>query len=46
MKVSELVEFLLKQDQDKNVTVWNCEYGCTDYVESVKIDTDGDVVLS
>jgi len=46
MKVRELVEFLLKQDQDKEVTVWNRDWDCSDSIDSIELDEkSGELVI-
>jgi len=46
MTVSELIEFLLKQDQDKEVTVWNREWECNDSIDSIELDEkSGELVI-
>lgn len=45
MTVKEMMEVLSKLDPDKEVTVWNCEHDCTNYVNEIEVDDDGDVVL-
>jgi len=47
MTVKELIAILSQLDETKLITVYNCEYDCTDYIDYVKVDpVDGDVVLS
>lgn len=47
MTVKELIAILSQLDETKLITVYNCEYDCTDYIDYVKVDpNDGDVVLS
>ena len=45
MTVKEMIEVLSQMDPDKDVTVWNSEYDCTNYVNEIKVDTDGDIVI-
>jgi len=45
MTVKEMIEVLSKMDPDKDVTVWNSEYDCTNYVNEIEVDTDGDIVI-
>ena len=45
MTVKELMEILSQLDETKLITVYNCEYGCTDYIDYGEVDDDGDVVL-
>ena len=40
-----MIEVLSKMDPDKEVTVWNPEYDCTNYVNEIEVDTDGDIVI-
>lgn len=45
MTVKELMEVLSQLDPNKEVTVWNCEHDQLLYVNSIEVDTDGNVVL-
>ena len=45
MTLKELMEILSQLDQTKCVTIWNIEYGCTDYIDYVEVDDDGDLIL-
>ena len=45
MTVKEMMEVLRKLDPNKEVTVWKCEDDCTNYVNDIEVDDDGDVVL-
>ena len=45
MTVKEMMEVLSKMDPDKDVTVWDCEYDCTNHVNEIEVNTDGDIVI-
>jgi hypothetical protein len=45
MKVSKLIEFLMEQDQDKEVQIWKGEWDCKDPLQHIEIDEDGDIVI-
>lgn len=45
MTVKEMMEVLSQLDPNKEVTVWNCEYDSTNYVDRIEVDQDGDIVI-
>lgn len=45
MSVKELMEILKQLDPDKDVMVWDAEYGCAEHISEVEVDQDGAVVL-
>ena len=45
MKVFELIELLSKLDQDKEVTLWNCEWDYTDPIDYVEYDSKREEVV-
>ena len=45
MTVKEMMDVLSQLDPNKEVTVWNCEYDCTDPISEIEVNQDGEVVL-
>lgn len=45
MTVRELMEILSSMDQDKEVTVWNCEWDQSDPIDWVKDDGESVIIF-
>jgi hypothetical protein len=45
MTVKELMEVLKQLDPNKEVSVWNCEYGSKDPINEIEVDQDGDIII-
>ena len=45
MTVKEMMEVLSKMDPNKEVTVWNPEWGQADPINEIGVDQDGDIVI-
>ena len=45
MTVKELMEVLSKLDQDKQVTIYDGEWGSYNPINEVEVNQDGEVVL-
>ena len=45
MTVKELMEVLSQLDGNKEVMLWNREWGSKDHIFEIEVDQDGDVVV-
>lgn len=45
MTVKELMEVLKQLDPNKEVGVWDCEYGCSNPINEVEVDQDGSIII-
>jgi hypothetical protein len=45
MTVKELMEVLSQLDGNKEVMLWNSEWGSKDHIFEIEVDQDGDVVV-
>ena len=45
MTVKELMEVLSQLDSNKEVSVWDCEYGSKNPINEIEVDQDGDIII-